>query len=65
VGADEKGAAVSATEFVIFNLETRVKVRPGQVVLAENTKSGSKAGQAQTIVLVSASTEEAGSKAGK
>jgi Flp pilus assembly secretin CpaC len=62
VGADDKGAAVPAAEFTVFNLETRVKVRPGQVVLAEGTKAESKAGQAQTIVLVSASTDEAPAK---
>jgi hypothetical protein len=57
VGTDEKGTAVPATAFTVFNLETRLKVRPGQVVLAEGTRSGSKAGQAQAIVFVSASTE--------
>jgi Flp pilus assembly secretin CpaC len=57
VGTDDKGTAVPAAEFVLFNLETRVKVRPGQVVLAEGTKAESKAGQAQTIVFVSASPE--------
>jgi Flp pilus assembly secretin CpaC len=62
VGADDKGAAVPAAEFTVFNLETRVKVRPGQVVLAEGAKTESKAGQAQTIILVSASTDEATAK---
>jgi Flp pilus assembly secretin CpaC len=65
VGADDKGAAVPAAEFTVFNLETRVKVRPGQVVLAEGTKTESKAGQAQTIVLASASTDEAGARGDK
>jgi hypothetical protein len=57
VGADDKGAAVAAAEFAVFTLETRVKVRPGQVVLAEGAKAESKAGQAQRVVLVSASAE--------
>jgi len=54
-----------ATEFVVFTLETRVKVRPGQIVLAQGTKAGSKAGQAQTVILVTASTDEASPKVGK
>jgi type II secretory pathway component GspD/PulD (secretin) len=57
IGTDDKGTAVPATAFVLFSLETRVKVRSGQVVLAEGTKAGTKAGQAQRIILVSASTE--------
>jgi hypothetical protein len=65
VGSDDKGTAISATEFVVFSLETRVKVRPGQFVLAEGTKTGAKSGQAQRIVLVTASTDEGTSKDSK
>jgi hypothetical protein len=60
-GADDNGAA----EFTAFSLETRVKVRPGQMVMAQGMKTESKAGQAQTIVLVTASTDEAKPKGGK
>ncbi len=62
VGADDKGAAIPAAEFVTSTLETRLKVRPGHMVLAQGTKAESKAGQARTIVLVSASTDEGGTK---
>jgi type II secretory pathway component GspD/PulD (secretin) len=65
VGTDDKGTAVPATEFVIATVETRLKVRPGHMVLAEGTKVGSKTGQAQTVVLVTARTDEASPKDGK
>jgi len=65
VGSDDKGTAIPATEFVISTVETRVKVRPGHIVLAQGTKAGSKAGQAQTVVLVTASTDESSPKDGK
>ena len=65
VGSDEKGAAIPAAEFVSFSLETRVKVRPGHFVLAEGNKAASKAGQAQTVILVTASMDETNPKAGK
>jgi hypothetical protein len=65
IGADDKGTAIPAAVFAVFNLETQVKVRPGQMVMAQGMKSESKAGQAQTIVLVTASTDEAKPKGGK
>jgi Flp pilus assembly secretin CpaC len=65
VGSDEKGAAIPAAEFVMFSLESRVKVRPGHFVLAEGSKAASKAGQSQTVILVTASVDEANPKAGK
>jgi type II secretory pathway component GspD/PulD (secretin) len=65
VGSDEKGAAIPAAEFVVFTLETRVKVRPGHFVLAEGSKAASKTGQSQTIILVTASVDETNPKAGK
>ena len=64
VGTDDKGTAVPATEFISSTLETRLKVRPGHMVLAEGTKVGSKSGQAQTVVLVTASTDEASPRDG-
>jgi type II secretory pathway component GspD/PulD (secretin) len=65
IGTDDKGTALPATEVVSSTLETRLKVRPGQMVLAQGTMAGSKSGQAQTVILVTASINEAGSKAGK
>jgi type II secretory pathway component GspD/PulD (secretin) len=56
----KKGANVPGTEFVTSTLETRLRVRPGRVVLAQGTASTSPSGQAQTVVLVSAATDEAG-----
>jgi type II secretory pathway component GspD/PulD (secretin) len=65
VGTDDKGTALPATEFVSSTLETRLKVRSGHVVLAQGTKTGSKSGQVQTVVLVSATTDEASPKDSK
>jgi Bacterial type II and III secretion system protein/Bacterial type II/III secretion system short domain len=65
VGVDEKGAAIPAAEFGTFSLDTRVKVRPGHFVLAEGSKTASKAGQAQTVILVTAGVDETNPKAGK
>jgi type II secretory pathway component GspD/PulD (secretin) len=65
VGSDEKGAAIPAAEFVSSTLETRVKVRPGHFVLAEGSKTASKAGQSQTVILVTASVDATNPKAGK
>jgi type II secretory pathway component GspD/PulD (secretin) len=65
VGQDEKGSAIPATEFGTVHLETRLTLRPGQFVLAEGSRTGSKAWQAQLVVLVSASTEEANPDGGK
>jgi hypothetical protein len=65
VGSDEKGTAIPAAEFVVFTLETRVKVRPGHFVLAEGSKAASKAGQSQTVILVTATVDESNPKAGK
>ena len=65
LAADDKGEAVPATEFVASTLETRLRVRPGHIVLAQSTTARSKAGQVQRVILVGASTEEAGRKDGK
>jgi hypothetical protein len=65
VGTDDKGTDISAAEFVVSSLESRLRLRPGQIILAQGTAAGSKAGQAQTVILVSASTEEAGQKGAK
>jgi hypothetical protein len=48
------------TKFVISTLESQLRVRPGNVVLAQGTATASKLGHAQTVVLVSAVTDEAG-----
>jgi hypothetical protein len=55
-GADDKSGSPGA-EFLLFTLESRLKLRPGQVVLAEGTKADSKTSKAETIVLVSATAE--------
>jgi hypothetical protein len=65
LGSDEKGASIPATEFAVFSLENRVKVRPGHFVLAEGSKAASKAGQSQTVILVTASVDESNPKTGK
>jgi hypothetical protein len=53
VGSEDKGTASSTAEFALFSLETHLKVRSGQVVLAESTR----AGPTRVLVLVSASPE--------
>ena len=58
-GAEDKGASVPATEVITSTLETRLRVRPGHMVIAQGTKSMSKSGQVQTIILVTVSTDEA------
>jgi hypothetical protein len=58
LAGDDRGANVPATEFVISTLESRLRIRPGYVVLAQGTTTTSKSGQAQTVVLVSAAPEE-------
>jgi hypothetical protein len=65
VGTDEKGTAVGTPEFFTSTLESRLKVRPGCVVQAQSMKASSKSGQTQTVVFVSASTDEARPKEGK
>ena len=65
LAADDKGEAVPATEFVASTLETRLRVRPGHIVLAQSATARSKAGQVQRVILVGASTEGAGQKDGK
>jgi hypothetical protein len=65
LATDDKGEAVPATAFVASTLETRLRVRPGHIVLAQSTTARSKAGQVQRVILVGASTEEAGRKDGK
>jgi hypothetical protein len=65
LGTDDKGTAVPATEFVTATLESRLKVRPGHIVPAQSTTARTKAGQAQTVILVGASADEAGQKDGR
>jgi hypothetical protein len=59
IATDEKGMNVPATEFITSTLESRLKVRPGHVVVAKGTATTSKLGQAQTLVLVSAISNDA------
>jgi hypothetical protein len=65
LATDDKGEAVPATAFVASTLETRLRVRPGHIVLAQSATARSKAGQVQRVILVGASTEEARQKDGK
>jgi hypothetical protein len=60
LATDEKGTNVPATGFVTSTVESRLKVRPRQVVLAGGSATSSKSGQAETVVLVGAVTDEAG-----
>jgi hypothetical protein len=57
LATDEKGANLPATEFVTSSLESKLKVRPGYVVLAQAKAIAWKSGQTQALVLVSAVTE--------
>lgn len=62
VGKEDKGPNVPATEVVTSTLDTRLRVRPGHMVIAQGTKTSSKSGQAQTVILVTAGSDEALSK---
>jgi hypothetical protein len=64
-GADDRGPSIRPPAFVTSTLESRLKVRSGIVTVAQDLKTGSKAGQSQTLILVWASTDEATSKDGK
>jgi uncharacterized membrane protein YgcG len=64
-GTDEKGTAARTPEFTTLTVESRLKVRSGHIVLAEGTQTGSKSGQTQTVVLVSARLDDSNSKDGK
>jgi type II secretory pathway component GspD/PulD (secretin) len=65
LGADDRGTAVRSAEFISATLETRLKVRSGHIVLAGGMKASAKAGQAQTVVLVTASTDESSRREGR
>jgi hypothetical protein len=65
IGTDEKGAPIPAAEFLTSTLETRLKVGRGRAVLAQSATTGSKAGQSETLILVTASTDETGPRDGK
>jgi hypothetical protein len=65
VGNEPRRLAVPAPEFVTSTFESRLKVRPGHVIQAEDTKTVSKAGQAQKVILVTASVEEPAPEGGK
>jgi hypothetical protein len=57
IGTDEKGTGMPAAEFVSFNLECRVRLRQGQIVVGESNQVRSKTGQARKILLVGASAD--------
>jgi type II secretory pathway component GspD/PulD (secretin) len=59
LGPDAKGERLVAPEFVTTTLDARLKVRLGHAVLAQGTRTNSKAGEAQVLILVAASGEEA------
>jgi hypothetical protein len=65
LGAGDNGAPVSAPGFASATLESRLRVRPGHVVVAQATSSTAKMGRAEAIILVGASTDEAGLRDGK
>jgi type II secretory pathway component GspD/PulD (secretin) len=64
-GKDDKGTAAPAPEFVLATLESHLQFRPGQMVVAQRTMAESKSGQSQTIILVTAGTDETGLEDGK
>ncbi|MFO0927600.1 MAG: hypothetical protein U0736_11255 [Gemmataceae bacterium] len=58
LGADDKGTTTPATEIINTSLESRLKVRSGQFVLAQSAAIETKAGPAQRVILVTATTED-------
>jgi type II secretory pathway component GspD/PulD (secretin) len=58
VGADEKGNAIPATEFVATRLEAKVSVASGKAVLARDAKVTSKAGESRVLIVVGARVVE-------
>jgi type II secretory pathway component GspD/PulD (secretin) len=60
LGKDEAGLPVRAAEFIRTSLKGKVNVRSGQAVAVEGVKTESKAGNAQTLVVVGARILEAG-----
>jgi hypothetical protein len=61
VGADDKGMT-NTPEFLTATVDSRLNLRSGQVVLVQSTKTGSKAGWTQKVILVTATVEDAGHK---
>ena len=64
-GKDEEGKPVVVPEWPVRALTGKVSVPPGQVVVAKDVRDVSKAGQARTLVLVTARVAEAGAGGGK
>jgi type II secretory pathway component GspD/PulD (secretin) len=54
IGKDEKGEPVRMLEAVTATVAAKVSVRPGQAVPVQGVKTVSKAGQTQTLVIVTA-----------
>jgi type II secretory pathway component GspD/PulD (secretin) len=57
LGEEGKGTPLRAAEMGICNVESRVQIRSGKVVLVEGAKTNSKAGSAQELILITASLE--------
>jgi hypothetical protein len=57
LGEEEKGAPLRAAEMTICNVESRLQIRSGQVVLVEGAKTSCKAGSAQALILITASLD--------
>jgi hypothetical protein len=57
LGADEKGEAVKASSFLNASLEGRVRVPLGEAVFAQGTRSSSKTGEGQVLILVAVTSE--------
>jgi hypothetical protein len=54
IGKDEAGTPIQAMDFVTSKVTTKVSLVSGQAVAAEGVKTASKAGRAQTVVVVAA-----------
>jgi hypothetical protein len=65
VGTEDKGATVSTPEVITTTLQTRLRVRPGHMVMAQGTKTMSKSAQAQAVILLTLNTDDASTKDAK
>lgn len=58
LGSDERGAPIPAAEYGTIHVETRLRVRSGQAVVAQSLRNDTRGGQTETVILVSVRTEE-------
>jgi Flp pilus assembly secretin CpaC len=58
VGSDERGAPIPAAEYGTIHVETRLRIRSGQAVVAQSLRNDTKGVQTETVVLVSVRTED-------